>query len=909
MKKALVTGDVALDVNIYHGKRARPWTQEGPGTETVKTPGGAFLLHDIIASISLSGRSADLGPRFETLSGLPESLRTDLSEWSNLHGYCLWEEKKGPKEKEADGKERETQVWRLDRPLGYGGSHDAPGVFVEMKPETRAAADLYVLDDGNLGFRSLSASQMWPQPVRGKGIRSPRWIVLKMSDPLCEGDLWRACRDHHGARTIALVNLEDIRSEEVRVTKGISWERTALDLVGELEENAVLAPLKVLRYLIVRIGFEGALVVRRGPGKKKSFSLIFDAEHMEGDWGADIKGTGMGFMSTLTAGVVSRLAIDLEEEEKTKNEGKEGYKPEERDRDKDDHDAVIHGVKAGLLGMRTLLEKGHREVGSKEAQGFPFQEVAAAMASDEVKGGFAEVSVPVMADGDGGGWSFLAGAPGSTLSSRPVYGHARCLALKGPGGLKSVVPYQSFGKMLTMDRAEIESLRNLRQLILDYEKNDKGKKPLSLAVFGPPGSGKSFGIKQIAEGILGKKVPLPEFNLSQFNEPGDLIGALHQVRDLVLKGTTPVVFWDEFDSKGYFWLQYLLAPMQDGAFQEGQVSHPIGKCIFVFAGGTSWDYENFGPPKPDKDKDKDNLETYEKEMKAWATFKLLKGPDFLSRLSGYLNVLGPNPRCEWKADKEDWIPQPSDICFPLRRAILLRAMLGLDENELLDMDPGLLSAFLEIPKYEHGARSLEKILEQVKQRGKGGRLRRSDLPPAALLELHADFDEFMRIAERDQEFMKYAESLAPAFHKVWYDSEVKKGNTPDMPEKYDDLPSASKADNIAPALRMPKILKLAGLSLVAGEVASAESAAAIEEILEEKIELLAEAEHDGWMSYKYRNGWEFNRKRDNALLRHNLLIPYTQLSEEEKDKDRDSVRNYPTIAKGAGYRIVTKLPV
>ena len=30
-----------------------------------------------------------------------------------------------------------------------------------------------------------------------------------------------------------------------------------------------------------------------------------------------------------------------------------------------------------------------------------------------------------------------------------------------------------------------------------------------------------------------------------------------------------------------------LAPMQDGRFQHGQLNHSIGKCVFVFAGGTS----------------------------------------------------------------------------------------------------------------------------------------------------------------------------------------------------------------------------------------------------------------------------------------------------------------------------------
>ena len=44
----------------------------------------------------------------------------------------------------------------------------------------------------------------------------------------------------------------------------------------------------------------------------------------------------------------------------------------------------------------------------------------------------------------------------------------------------------------------------------------------------------------------------------------------------------------------YGWLRYFLAPMQDGKFLQGEMAHPIGKAIFVFAGGTSWTLDNFG---------------------------------------------------------------------------------------------------------------------------------------------------------------------------------------------------------------------------------------------------------------------------------------------------------------------------
>jgi hypothetical protein len=265
----------------------------------------------------------------------------------------------------------------------------------------------------------------------------------------------------------------------------------------------------------------------------------------------------------------------------------------------------------------------------------------------------------------------------------------------------------------TADRDETKACEH--PIMIEAMRRSTGGKPLNLAVFGPPGAGKSFGICEIARGILGKEVPILEFNLSQFKNPDELTGSFHQVRDKALGGITPVVFWDEFDSNEYFWLQYLLAPMQDGKFMEGQITHPVGKSVFVFAGGTSFDMENFGPKETDE--------------KKWNEFKLKKGPDFKSRLSGYLNVLGPNRRQKYDANNNVWMDDREDICYPVRRALLIRAMLGLKDHERLDIDHGILSALIETYRFKHGARSMEKILLQLKKPGVAS-IWWSDLPPS-----------------------------------------------------------------------------------------------------------------------------------------------------------------------------------
>jgi hypothetical protein len=57
------------------------------------------------------------------------------------------------------------------------------------------------------------------------------------------------------------------------------------------------------------------------------------------------------------------------------------------------------------------------------------------------------------------------------------------------------------------------------------------------------------------------------------------------------------VFVDEFDSgfesKEYGWLKYLLAPMQDGMFMDGDEWFHLPRCILVFIGGQNRDFIEF----------------------------------------------------------------------------------------------------------------------------------------------------------------------------------------------------------------------------------------------------------------------------------------------------------------------------
>jgi hypothetical protein len=310
------------------------------------------------------------------------------------------------------------------------------------------------------------------------------------------------------------------------------------------------------------------------------------------------------------------------------------------------------------------------------------------------------------------------------------------------------VPLGIFGNLTTVDRREIESFRSIRTLINEYCAQKRPKRPLSIAVFGPPGSGKSFGVTQVAKSMRPGEIEDITFNLSQMKSPDELVDAFHQIRDKGLKGIIPLVFWDEFDSAlgdaQLGWLRYFLAPMQDGEFLERQLRHPLGKAIFVFAGGTSETIDLF-----DKSSAQD--------------FKDVKGPDFISRLRGFVNILGANPPREG---------QKTDPYFIIRRAILLRSIIsqaaphlfsGGDGKGMLNIDRGVLDALLTVPAYKHGARSMEALMNMSLLAGKT-KFERSSLPSEAQLNLHVDGQSFISRLQRADFEEGRLEALARASH-------------------------------------------------------------------------------------------------------------------------------------------------
>ena len=147
-------------------------------------------------------------------------------------------------------------------------------------------------------------------------------------------------------------------------------------------------------------------------------------------------------------------------------------------------------------------------------------------------------------------------------------------------------PYAQFGRVRLISHEEIQNFSVIHGLISKYLDSPTWNLPVSIAVFGEPGGGKSFAVKQILKSVRPDYTGEPlTINLAQFGSVEQLMEAFHGVQDKALASKeVPLVIFDEFDSdfdgEEFGWLKYFLAPMQDGLFRENRRTTVSEKSYF-----------------------------------------------------------------------------------------------------------------------------------------------------------------------------------------------------------------------------------------------------------------------------------------------------------------------------------------
>ncbi len=262
------------------------------------------------------------------------------------------------------------------------------------------------------------------------------------------------------------------------------------------------------------------------------------------------------------------------------------------------------------------------------------------------------------------------------------------------------------GNVRTTDPAEIDPVVTLQTVVDSYVSKESFQRPLCVGVFGPPGSGKSFAVKEVAKVVARRFDANPfdffEFNLTQFADPDEINSSIDLVRASVAKGKVPIAFWDEFDCRyggdEFGYLRYFLPSMQDGVTYVHGSPYYIGRSIFVFAGGVKASWAGM----------ETLLATDTPER--LQTIKTLKIPDFMSRLRVVLDIDSidiPEQLLDEAASPEQ-LDELRRIL--LKRAFIIAHQMDTHWKKAARKTSGLLLRLL-LGRYKFGARSIEAVIE------------------------------------------------------------------------------------------------------------------------------------------------------------------------------------------------------
>lgn len=727
----------------------------------------------------------------------------------------------------------------------YKGEHAGWSGSPETLPTEEADA-LVVWDEGfgNITLPNGDIPILWASRVN----LPERALVNRMRD-----------------RGLLMLDVDVLRKSGAMISRQVSWERSAADLIWQITNNPTLCYMTEMKHIVITFAEDAAVYITR-EGMTIHPLLVLNSGEEEGSLRDKYKGALPDTWAYMVAYLAKRFRQVLD-------------------------GTASPALYAMLKVAQQLMQQGF----DPEAPSDPSLAALTEALGTSLNESIHEFTIPAHDNNDGAvNWHISCESKGQKL-----YDMATRYVREGEVAIDGL-PRLTFGALTTVDRREIEAFQNIKNLITEYARR-KTTRPLSIAVFGAPGSGKSFGVTQIAEKILPELIKGIEFNVSQFHDINDLTVALHQVRDMVLKGKIPLVFFDEFDSaRGNMplgWIKSFLMPMQDGAFTDEGGKHPVGKCIFIFAGGTSHSFDEFaGRANSDNPEEKQR-------------FKEAKCPDFISRLRGTVDILGPNPTGD------------NDRGYLLRRGILLRSLCkkaSPHESEPVSVSDDILKAMLLIPEYRHGARSMEAILDM--SRIEGLTWKPASLPFKTQLSLHVDADAFMRLVLNEIRLNSFTEKLAEAIHFDYTEKQKRRGDIgPFVHIPWRELPEDIRESNRRQARTLTQ--KLIAIDCHYDDADTNTefntSRRMVREFSETELLIMARLEHDIWMDEKKAKGFTyFNERNDSPepveskktgkmipALSHPDLLPWDELSNSTRQKDFDSVKNIIPLLESIGLRV------
>lgn len=293
--KIVVSGDICIDLLLWRTyvncTKDFRWKYY-PNVHSISKAGEALLLSKLVAlSTGVSIRSPQI-QNFE--KGLSNEI---LRSTSVLELFPV----------NSDEKDN-NKVYRVKQFLGFSGpSSNIPKLLPVVNDDENA--DIVILDDEDNGFNINE--EYWPLALKSNK-KSPV-VVYKLNNPTSTGKLWRQLEEFHIENTIIVINGDDLRSKGVNISKSLSWEKTALDFVWQMNNNPNLEFIANCHHFIVTFGLEGAIYYKnKGIAESR---LYFLTNEFEGGFIKEYQGKMYGLTACFVAGLTRSISLGINNNE------------------------------------------------------------------------------------------------------------------------------------------------------------------------------------------------------------------------------------------------------------------------------------------------------------------------------------------------------------------------------------------------------------------------------------------------------------------------------------------------------------------------------------------------------------------------------------------------------------------
>ncbi len=182
-------------------------------------------------------------------------------------------------------------------------------------------------------------------------------------------------------------------------------------------------------------------------------------------------------------------------------------------------------------------------------------------------------------------------------------------------------------------------------------------------------------------------------------------------------------------------------------------------------------------------------------------------------------------------------------------------------------------------------------------------LDKSRLPEHTPIEYYETLDETVSIAVVVNDAL---DTLARTIHNAYQQTQLDSGDTrasnPSL-IPWSELPAHKKKANQHAASHMNVKLRSCRSLAVTLDASEAEMHFPIDDA---SMEVLAQLEHRRWMADKHLAGYSYGTQRDEDRMLHPDLVAWEQLSEKDKEKDRDNIRQIPQLLELQNQKIVAQ---